>query len=296
VLNGVRRDGAIIPVEITITEMRFDGSRMFVGIVRDVSERVAAEVIEQEHAAALQRYHDDREAENALASGIMQRLLLRRGLSDLRLHHWLLSATDFSGDVVAAARSADGKLCVMLADATGHGLGAAISVLPGLTSFYNMVEHGYPLGFMAYELNRQLLEFMPTGRFVAAGLLCFNEQEQVVQYWLGGMPNLLILNADGTVRQSVASTHPPLGIVDFDEDMAGVVTIPCPPGTQLLLTSDGLLEATGSNGDVFGTERLIGALAGAEPGNRLRAVKEALSRHLGELAPHDDVSVLIIDC
>lgn len=296
VLTGMRRDGSIIPVEITVTEMRFDGTRMFVGIVRDVSERVAAEAIEQQHAAALQRYHDEREAENTLASGIMQRLLLRRGLSDPRLHHWLLPATDFSGDVIAAARSADGKLCVMLADATGHGLGAAISVLPGLTSFYNLAEHGYPLGFIAYELNRQLLEFMPTGRFVAAGLLCFNEQERVAEYWLGGMPDLLVLNADGTIRQRVAAAHPPLGIVEFDEDMAGVAKVDCPPGTQLLLTSDGLLEATGSSGESFGTERLTGALAAAEPGNRLRAVKEALSQHLGERAPHDDVSVLIIDC
>lgn len=296
VFNGMRRDGTIFPVEVTVTEMRFDGSRMFVGIVRDVSERVAAEAIEAEHAAALQRYHDEREAENALAAGIMQRLLLRRGLSDTRLHHWLLSATDFSGDVVAAARSSDGKLCVMLADATGHGLGAAISVLPGLTSFYSLVEHGYPLGFIAHELNRQLLEFMPTGRFVAAGLLCFNEQEQVAQYWLGGMPDLLVLNADGTVRKSIPSAHPPLGILEFDEEMAGVGSIDCPPGTQLLLTSDGLLEAAGSSGETFGTGRLLDSLAGVSPDARLQAVKDALGRHLGELAPHDDVSVLIIDC
>jgi two-component system, HptB-dependent secretion and biofilm response regulator len=296
VVKGMRRDGTIFPLELTVTEMRFEGSRLFVGIVRDVSERVAAEAIEQAHAAALQRYHDDREVENALASAIMQRLLLRRGLSDPRLHHWLLAATEFSGDVIAAARSSDGRLCVMVADATGHGLGAAISVLPGLTSFYGMVEHAYPLGFIAYELNRLLLELMPTGRFVAASLVCFDEKKQAAEFWLGGMPDLLQLSADGAVLHRVRSSHPPLGIVEFDESMAGVQKLDCPPGTQLVLVSDGLLEAAAPGGETFGTERLTRALAGAAPTNRLQAAKDSLSRHLGELAPHDDVSILMLDC
>jgi len=295
-LTGLHRDGSLVPLEITVTEMRFDGSRHFVGILRDIRERVAAEKAAREHAITLQRYHDDREAENALAGKIMHRLLLRQGLSDPRLHHWVEPATDFSGDVIAAGRAPDGRVCAMLADATGHGLAAAISALPVLTSFYSLVEHGYPLGYIAYEINRQLLAFMPTGRFVAASLVCFDETKQMAELWLGGMPDLLLIEPDGTLHRHIASAHPPLGIIEFDEDMAGIERVACPSGSQLVLISDGLIEAADAGGESFGFERLKRALSSTPVPNRLDAVRNALDAHMGSVSPHDDVSILLIDC
>jgi PAS domain S-box-containing protein len=296
VVRGLRKDGGIFPLELTVTEMRFDGRRLFVGIMRDISERIAAEAVARQHAAALQRYHDEREAENALAGEIMQRLLQRRGLADPRAHYWLAPATDFSGDIGAAARAADGRLYAMLADATGHGLGAAISVLPVLTSFYSLVEHGFPLGYIAYELNRQLRDVMPAGRFVAANLVCFDESRQLAEVWLGGLPDLVVLKPDGSIARRLASMHPPLGIVDFDEEMAGIEKMTCPPGSQLALMSDGLIEAMAENGEPFSADGLARTFAGVAPDRRLQAIQDALKLHLGGRAPHDDVSIMLIDC
>ncbi|KPC49164.1 sensor domain-containing diguanylate cyclase [Amantichitinum ursilacus] len=39
VVNGVRHDGAQIPVEIAISELRLSGDRQFVGMLRDITER-----------------------------------------------------------------------------------------------------------------------------------------------------------------------------------------------------------------------------------------------------------------
>jgi two-component system, HptB-dependent secretion and biofilm response regulator len=295
-LAGLHKDGTLLPLELTVTEMRFEGNRLFVGILRDIRDQLAAEHKLNEHAEALQRYHDQKEDETQLAGGIMQRLLLREGLSGPHVHHWLVPATDFSGDVIAAARAPDGRRCVMLADATGHGLAAAISVLPVLTFFYSLVEHGYPLGYVAYEINRQLLNFMPTGRFVAASLVCIDESKQKAELWLGGMPDLLLIEPDGTVHQRIASSHLPLGIVDFDEDMAGIERIDCLAGSQLVLISDGLAEAANTAGEPFGAERLQQALSAAPAAGRLDAVRSALNEHLGGVPPHDDVSILLIDC
>jgi PAS domain S-box-containing protein len=297
-VQGRHKDGTLLPLELTVTEMRFEGRRMFVGILRDIRERLAAEQKLREHAATLQRYHDEKEAETALAGGIMDRLMLRQGLADPRLHHWLMPASDFSGDVIAAARTSDGRLCAMLGDATGHGLAASISALPVLTAFYSLVEQSFPLGFIAYEVNRQLMAYMPTGRFVAASLVCLDERDGSADLWVGGMPEVLLVDADGTVRQNIASTHLALGIIDFDESMAGIEHIVCPPGGQLVLMSDGLLEAANTEGEAFGAERLRLALRGAPPAGRLAAVRKALSEHLGSagVLPHDDISLLLIDC
>ena len=295
-VQGLRRDGSVFPIELTVTEMRFEDNRLFVGIMRDISERVAAEQKLRQHAASLQRLNDERAAEDHLAAGVMQRLMAREGLSDPKLRHWSTPAANFSGDVIAAARSSDGRFFVLMADATGHGLPAAISVLPALISFYTMVEQGFPLGFIAYDLNRQLLDFMPTGRFVAASLICVDEGKQAAELWLGGMPDLLIIEPDGKTCRRVASEHLALGIIDFDEDMASITTIACAPGSQLVVVSDGVVEATSPAGEAFGFDRLIEALCSAPPPDRLDAVRGAMTAHLGHAELHDDTSILLIDC
>ncbi len=42
-LVGVRRDGSTFPMELTVTEARLESPRLFIGLVRDVSERKAME-------------------------------------------------------------------------------------------------------------------------------------------------------------------------------------------------------------------------------------------------------------
>jgi two-component system, HptB-dependent secretion and biofilm response regulator len=295
-MPGLRKDGAEVLLELGVTEMRVDGQRRFVGIMRDISAAAAAEQKLREHAATLERYHDEREAENALANEIMKRLLLRKGLKDPKVNYWLTPASDFSGDIVAASRSPKGRLYGLLADGTGHGLAAAISLLPVLTTFYGLAEHDYPLGFIAYEMNRQLMAFMPTGRFVAAGMICFNPETRVADVWVGGMPDMLLIDADGTIHSRIAVAHLPLGIVDFDEESAAVQRVECPPGSQLVLSSDGLSEATNIAGEAFGFARLTAALTSVAVGGRLECVKNAVTEHSAGAVAHDDISLLLIDC
>jgi two-component system, HptB-dependent secretion and biofilm response regulator len=295
-LPGLHKTGKELLLEIGVTEMRVDDQRRFVGILRDITERAAAERKLREHAEMLQRYHDDREIENALANEIMRRQLQRPGLEDRQFHYWLTPASYFSGDIVAACRSPKGKLYAMLADGTGHGLAAAISLLPVLTTFYGLAEHDYALGYLAMEMNRQLLAFMPTGRFVAAGLVCLDSEKCAADLWVGGMPDPMLVENSGAVRSGLAPSHLPLGIVEFDEESAMVHRVQCPPGSQLIMYSDGLAEATDSDGEAFGRVRLTEILATTPSAHRLDAVKDAVVRHMAGGGAHDDISMLSIDC
>ncbi len=49
---GQRKDGSTFPMDLAVSEMEIDGQRMFTGIVRDISERKAAEaaIAEKSHA------------------------------------------------------------------------------------------------------------------------------------------------------------------------------------------------------------------------------------------------------
>lgn len=295
-LPGLRRDGTGILLEIAVTEMRLDERRQFVGIMSDVSERVTAEQKLRQHAKALERYREDKEQENSLAAEILARLQHREGLRDPKIGYWLSAVSDFSGDVVAACRSPTGKLYALLADGTGHGLAAAISLLPVLTAFYGLAERDYPLSGIVFQMNRQLKAFMPTGRFVAAVAVCLDPEAHMADVWIGGMPDLLLVEADGALRRGFVERRLPLGIVDFDEESTAVQRIDCPAGSQFVLFSDGISELADPASSAFGVDRLASLAASVPPRERLAAIKAAVESHMAGLPRQDDISLLLIDC
>ena len=295
-VTGVRSNGETFPLELGVSEMRLGKRRQFVGILRDITERIEAEAALTENAERLQRYHDSQETENELAQDIVKRQMVRAGLSDPQVHHWVSPAANFSGDIVAASRGPEGALYVMLADATGHGLGAAICTLPVLAVFYSLAETGAALAWIVSEINKQLAVTMPVGRFVAASLLCINQGRAEAEIWLGGTPDLLLIDQAGAVKHRIAATHLPLGIMELNQEDALPSRIALEPNDQFVLFSDGLMEATNAAGEEFGFGLLSAALASAPFAGRLDAVRDSLIRHVGAGAPHDDVSLLIIDC
>jgi PAS domain S-box-containing protein len=58
-LEGLTKTGEVFPIELTITELWLDGQRLFVGLIRDISERVRAEAARAQQAEELARQGDE---------------------------------------------------------------------------------------------------------------------------------------------------------------------------------------------------------------------------------------------
>jgi PAS domain S-box-containing protein len=291
-----RRDGSIFAAELTVSEVRLENKRYFIGVIRDISERKKTERQLQENAEKLQHYYDSTSAENQLAQALIERQLMREELDDPLVHYWLTPAQNFSGDVLAATRSESGRLYALLADATGHGLTAAISTLPVLTLFYRMAATDAPLDRMVFEINQQLRESMPVGRFVGAVLACLNTLKQEGEIWIGGMPSVLLLDGFGSTIREFVSRELPLGILASDEIAITPERFSWVAACQLALCSDGLLEAENAEGEQFGQQRLLEAVTGQSIGSRRDNIQTAVLEHLGEVAAQDDISLLLLSC
>lgn len=292
-----RKDGSAFPAELAVTKMSNDaGERLFVGLIRNITERKQTQTKLLENATALQRYYDQAEEENQLAVRLLDKQMRRPGLQDPAISYWLMPAKDFSGDVVAAVRGADGSLYALLGDATGHGLTAAISTLPLITVFYGVAARGLSLELMAQEMNRHLRDALPTGHFVAAMVVNIAANGASGKLWSGGMPPASLLDANGEVIDTFQSAHLPLGILAAAEFETTTLTFTCPPGSQILLHSDGLTEAEDPEGHQLGTALLLRTLAESDRNNRLNAIQEQYIHHLAGASPADDVSVMLIDC
>lgn len=244
----------------------------------------------------LQRYRDSSERELRVTADLMQRLMRADRLRDEPVHHWLLPAAHFSGDLIAAARSRHGDLYGLLADATGHGLSAAINLIPLTQTFYAMVRKGFRIGVIAEQMNRQLRQYTPPERFVTVTLLLISERERRIDVFNAGNPPVLLLDERGTVLHRFPSRSVPLGILDDAGMRFHCERVPYTDGLQVVLYSDGLTEACDAAGVAFGAERLEAALAGAAPAMRIAAVQGALRTHTGAAPSHDDISLLVFDC
>lgn len=296
-LIACHRDGHHFPIRLGVSQMDLDGQRMYIGVARDITEVKQTEARLQEGARQLQHYYEQTQNERQLALRLMEKQLHRPGLRDPSLHYRVLPAESFSGDAVAAARSADGqRLYAMLADATGHGLNAAICVLPMLAVFYRMTANDSSLNEIVRELNQQLQESMPSGRFVAATLLCLDQATQRGEIWVGGTPEACIFDSTGRCLQSFVSDNLPLGILGNGHAPEPARHFQLAPETQILLYSDGVVEATNPAGQAFGRDGLLAAIEGSSRKERFTRIENTLLDHLNGLAALDDVSFMLIDC
>lgn len=242
---------------------------------------------------SMANYRAEQEKEIEFARHVIERQVQGKAADDRRVRYSVTPTAQFSGDIVALAHSPSGALYALLADATGHGLAAAISVLPVLQVFFGMANKNLSLGLMASEINRHLIATLPVGRFVAATMVRLHAGEGEI--WVGGTPEALWLDRSGEVIERFASVNLPLGIDGDDAMHVPPQRFTWTPGDQLVLCSDGLVEAIGIGGDAFGRQRFEQVLHDNPPARRHDAVREALAVHLDGAPAHDDVSLMVID-
>jgi CheY-like chemotaxis protein len=249
---------------------------------------------QQRQAAELRAARDEELAEQELAEALISNIVLREGVSDRAIEWTVLPSQRFSGDVVAAARAPDGALYALLADATGHGLTASVSLIPALQVFYGMAKKGLPVPDLVAEMNARLKDLMPVGRYIAAVVARLEPDGLSGTAWNGGMPPVFLLDAAARVCGSLPSRHLPLGIAGPAQFDPAPAAFRGGRGGMLVAFSDGVLEAARAGGAPFGERGALGAIAGAGPGRRMAALRAALQAHLDTAAPPDDASALLV--
>lgn len=205
-----------------------------------------------------------------------------------------LSSHAFSGDLILRATGPDGRAIVMLLDATGHGLSAAITLLPVVSTFQTMIAKGFALQSVLLELNRHLLLDTPSDRFVCCVAVEMDPTREEISIWNGGMPPLLGVDESGQVVSRVASSKMPLGVLgdhDFETTTETLSLGFCP---FWLGYSDGLYEQTNSDNLPLGRDALEHAIK-PTPEETIEALLTTLADHAGTQEYDDDVTLLSID-
>lgn len=203
------------------------------------------------------------------------------------------------GDVYDIWQRSPGVYRVFLADATGHGVQAALRTML-LKAEYDRVkvEASTPEQALA-ALNTNVASTYP-GLEMQCTAACFDlvvgrAGPARVRYATAAHPPMLIVRADAA-SSSVYQPGPFLGVVPQIE--LTPVELELHPGDRLLLYSDGLEEQWDADGQEFGAARVEATIGdrGRELGASVQALTSEWDAFLGGRRPDDDATLIAVEC
>lgn len=213
-----------------------------------------------------------------------------------QIKSYLQGMGSFSGDVILVEPSpARNSLFLLLGDFTGHGLPAALGALPVKQAFSYLVKEGRCVEEIARHLNQTLYEYLPAHMFCAAIIIEFDPLLGHAEYWLGGLPEMLLLDAKGCIREVFKSEHIALGILSDKSFKPVPRSIQLAPNERLVVYSDGITDCCDISGEMLGEERFEQMFDGQVPIDALFDSVVERVRLFGEGRPQDDdVSIMEI--
>jgi len=202
-----------------------------------------------------------------------------------------VSADAVGGDAYDAIPLGPGATGLMIADASGHGLPAALEARDVVVGLRMGAARHFKIDATVERLNRILCDSTLSSRFVS---LVYGELESTgwFDYINAGHPAPLVLTPRGV--RSLPESGRVLGV--SRESVYRIGHAEVPPGGMLLLYTDGVTECPSPSGEEFGVQRLAGiarVLFEAPAAHVVSAIFDALQDHSCNERPPDDASVLI---
>ena len=200
------------------------------------------------------------------------------------------------GDLYDFVRLENGNLFLLLGDATGHGIGPALSA----TQLRSMVRVALRLGADLDEIfthtNNQLVDDLPDDRFVTAFMGLLDPSNHIVRFHAGGQGPLLHYKADSDECDWHGASTFPMGALPHTS-LDKAVRIDMEPGDVLGLISDGIYEYEDEEGRQFGQEGVARVIREnlEEPMTEVVTTLLRSARKFGGSAPQaDDITIVLV--
>jgi len=206
-----------------------------------------------------------------------------------------LPMAEVAGDFYDFLDQGGGRLGVLVADVSGHGVPAALIASMVKVAFAAQADHASDPARVIAGMNHALcgkFEFA----YVTATYAFIDPTRRTLAYASAGHPPILLLRANGEIESLEEGGL----VLAFTPDTSySNASIPLDPGDRLLLYTDGLLETADLRGTFFGDARLFESLRKAASHNlptSLAHLISDLNSWRGPNAPlTDDVTLVTVE-
>ena len=274
---GIDVRGRQFPVEIGLSPMVSPAGQFVVAAIIDITERKR------------------REKESTLARMVQESMLpkIPHELPGLELAAHSEPADATGGDFYDLIHFPDGRVGVIVGDASGHGFAAALVTATARSYLRALCRSESDLGLILTKTNLLLIDDVLESRFVTLLFAIFDVNAMTLSYSGAGHLGYL-LNSAGELRGLLDTVGPPLGW--FVDSEYPVTTVPLQHGDLCILLTDGIEEAMTPDGNQFGRSRVLDTLrevATQPAGQIVSALHATVHEFLGGDEPHDDATVIV---
>lgn len=249
--------------------------------LREANERL-------EHRDAELRYH------MTMAGKIQSRLLpeVTPKLPQIECAAYYRPLDPLGGDYYDFAMPTDQHLGILIADATGHSIPAAMIALMARTAFATASRAATSPARVLSGMNRQL-HGLSGEHFVTAFYGIFDRQTRGLTFANAGQPYPFRRDSRAGACEPLAARGLMLGIMEETEYEEKSVQLE--PGDRLLFYTDGLQDCRDETGTYFGTENIAAFLktAGDQSARSLAyRLADRLDAFRGSKPATDDITIL----
>jgi serine phosphatase RsbU (regulator of sigma subunit) len=225
----------------------------------------------------------------------LQRDLLPRQAPDLAGYDFAFSyrsANTVGGDYYDFVPIPDGRVALVSADASGHGIASALLMAIANSTLTLAVDVDPSPVAVARMMNRALVETGGPRAFLTLFYGVLEPASGRLEYVCAGHPFPLLRRPDGSVEK--------LGTGSFPVGLRAQISLEpaataLEPGSLLLLYTDGVPEALNEGGDSFGFDRLERIFgAGGTPQEVHGQIIDELAAFEGDTKIEDDRSLVVI--
>ncbi|MDX2147511.1 MAG: PP2C family protein-serine/threonine phosphatase [Planctomycetota bacterium] len=191
----------------------------------------------------------------------------------------------------------DGRLGILVADASGHGAAAATVMAMFHAIVHSFADHAARPHAMLEYANARLRHARLDGSFITAFFGVYDPGRRSLDYASAGHNPPRLWRFDGpppSVESLDGAGSPPLGVLDSLGGASEVIELRA--GDLLLLYTDGVTEAFSGRREQFGVHRLDAILAQAagDPHRVVEAICQGVRQHTGAGAREDDQTLVAI--
>jgi hypothetical protein len=200
------------------------------------------------------------------------------------------SADVVGGDYYDYIPMADGRMGIVVADVSGHEIGASLLMAKTRAYLRALAQSDDDLETLLGRLHDFLVVDTHDKWFVTMFFAALNPETSAMEY-AGAAQQAHLIRQDGTVIV-LRSTSTPLGVFADHPPRCSPM-----PGDLFVALTDGYIEARSPSGEQFGNDRMLSIIR-ENQGRPAKEILESLERTVrgfcGTAAPTDDLTAVIV--
>ncbi len=199
------------------------------------------------------------------------------------------------GDLYDFVPIGENKVFLLMGDATGHGIGPALSATQVRAMLRVAIRLGSSLSDAFVHINDQLCDDLPDDRFVTGFFGLLDGAAHQMDFHSGGQGPIMHFHAAGGDYDWHPATTFPLGYMP-QSDLADPISTTLEPGDIFGLISDGVYEYENESGTQFGQQRVADIVNDNPDSSAQELVDEimrATRQHGGETPQADDMTIVL---